>query len=222
VGLAERTAVEQRLIALVAQELWQQGPLRDRFLLVPFGQETHILREAMQALRFARTVTALHVRYAPDFFLLDTLHPERVHLLEYKCTLTPLRFASRVAEVARALRKPQLGRESLGNWEEAAYDNYLRLHNAGVRVAILYYCAYHPRQVLCDFVSALNDEVFRFRVATPTTSCSRTPAINFDIDMLRSLEDFLVGEHQLARLAVAPLCANLRMKLAQALPAQWS
>ncbi len=216
-GFADRTATAQRFSKVVAQELWSRPPFRDRFILAPFGQETHVVRAAMHRLRVVYTPTAMHIRYAPDFFLIDLDCLEKVYLLEYKCSLTPLHSTSRVVQVAAHLRKPHLSSADLGNWEESAYDNYVRLHSIGIRVAILYYCAYHERQLLCDFVETLDNEVFRFPV-TATRHGSGTPAINFDVNRLRSLENFLVEEHNLSRTLVSRLCANLRERLAAELP----
>jgi hypothetical protein len=217
-SFAERTGKEQKFVALMSATFWQQPPCRDRLLPVPFGQETHVLREAMQALRYVRTTTALHIRYAPDFFLLDRQHPDRVYMLEYKCSFTPLRSQGRITQVATKLGNPRLQSSDIGNWEEAAYDNYICLHNAGVRVAVVYYCAYHPRKLLCDYVDALGNQVFKFQVGTQTTYGSRTPAINFDINTMRSLEDFLVQEHGISAPALTPVTTQLKAQLATALP----
>jgi hypothetical protein len=217
-GFTERTEIADALARLAREHLWICPPAAGRLLIEPFGQETHVSSEAMRLLRNTQTITARHVRYAPDFFLIDRLHPDRVYLLEYKCSLTSLKLAGRIQEVAGILGNPRLGKEDLGNWEQAAFDNYARLATSGVKTAVMYYCAYHPRQLLCDYVESIQDQVHRFNVRTATRSGSRTPAINFDMKAMRTVEAFLSQEHDLPSDSLVQACTALKRSLAQALP----
>jgi hypothetical protein len=220
-GLEERVAKEQQLIALVDEMLWQQDPLRERFMVVPFGQETHISRDASQFLRFERTITSHYIRYAPDFFLIDKNNTATVHMLEYKTSLTPRYARSGIMGAAQELGNIALSASDLGNWEEAAYDNYARLAKAGIRVAVIYYCAYHPRLLMCDYVEALRGNVSRFKPLLGSRG-SMTPSLNFNTNDLRTLEAFMADEHGIDTATIARLCSRLRSALASAMPVEYA
>ncbi len=77
--------------------------------------------------------------------------------------------------------------------EADAYDNYLSLYNANVRIAILNYCAYHSRLLLCDFIE--NIVLLHRDNVTVSRDGSGTPFINFDCNSMRSLDTFIFEEH---------------------------
>jgi hypothetical protein len=216
-SFAKRSQQSEKLVQITTEELWNRSPFRERCVHAPFGQETHVVQEAIEILRDVHEITAQHIRYAPDFFVVDRHRPKAVYLLEYKCSQRPLFAEWRISEAAGAIGKPSLDWQSIGDWEAAAYDNYIRLSNAGVRVAILYYCAYHPRPLLCDFVTALKG-LYRSKVLTMTPWGSRTPVLNFDMNDLRTLDDFLTQEHGLAEATIGSLCNVLQTRLLNEMP----
>ncbi len=216
-GFEDRTAQANTLISSVTASVWEHPNLKSRFHHIPFGYETHIPENVRQKLRFIRTNAARHVKFAPDFFLLDDQLPEKVYLLEYKCTQTPIALASRISAVAKAAHKPGLKAEDIGQWEEAAYDNYLALHSIGASTVIVNYCAYHPRLLLCDFVHRV-ELLLRASVTTPTQTGSRTPFVNIDLNSMPTLNTFLTDEHGVAPAIIDPIFDGLKQQLATLLP----
>ncbi len=213
----DRTTQANTLIEQVTTILWECPSLKSRFHHIPFGYETHIPDPVRQKLRFVYTVTARHIKFAPDFFLFDNQHPEKVYLLEYKCTQTPIALQKRVRQIATQAGKPQLKTEDIGQWEQAAYCNYVALQSLGVSIAIINYCAYHPRLLLCDFVEKV-EPLLQARVTTSTLTGSRTPFVNIDLNSMRTLDLFLTDEHDVAPEVIAPAFDMLKQSLINLLP----
>ena len=213
----DRSEGSDVLVEVVKQHIWNRSHL---LYHVETGYETHIPEEARSYLRYVRNDTARHIRFAPDFFVLERDNPDNVYFLEYKCTQTPLYSKNRIAEVAE-----KAGREALDwqeNWpdigqcEAEAYDNYVELNKIGVRVAILNYVAYHDRFLLCDFVDKVK-ELRRYFVTTDTETGSRTPYINFDVTPMRTIQEFLEEEHPIPSGSMTPyfeaMCSQLQRQL---------
>lgn len=162
--------------------------------LIPFGYETHINDEVRELLRFVQNETASHIKFAPDYFVVDRSAPENVYLLEFKCTRTPLYSPRRINMLRREASDSSLGAEVIGQMEQAPYENYLRLSQMNMQVAILNYCAYASQKLLCEFVEKIK-VIHHDIVRLPTLRGSRTPFINFDLRSMRSLTNFLGEEH---------------------------
>ena len=214
----DRSEGSDVLIQVVKQHIWDRSNL---LYHVETGYETHIPEEARSYLRYVRNETARHIRFAPDFLVIERRNPDNVYFLEYKCTQTPLYSKNRIAEIAE-----KAGRESLDwqdNWpdigqcEAEAYDNYMELNKIGVRVAILNYVAYHDRFLLCDFVDKVT-ELYRDQVRTPTQRGSRTPYINFDVTQMRTLLEFLGEEHGILGDSMTPYFEAMYSDLQGQLP----
>lgn len=222
-GFGGRTQDAQTLISIVTENLWENALVKRRLRHVQYGYETHIPSEVREKMRRLYNETARYIRFAPDFFVLDLENLENLYLLEYKCTRTPLYSTQRISFLqyqASRLGMGGLEAHDVGQWEASAYDNYQALWSIGVRVAILNYCAYHPRPLLCDFVDRAQ-VLNRSEVQTETLTGSRTPFVNLDLRAFRTLADFLVQEHCLGRpldAVVRSLCESAVQKLQQALP----
>jgi hypothetical protein len=217
-GFGDRTRQSDTLIQVVKEHLWDDPSVSDRFLHVPFGQETHLPGEAMALLRDLRNnATANFIRFAPDFFVIEKTDPEKVYLLEYKCTQTPLYSMGRIRDIGTGLNKASLDWPDIGQWEMEPYNNYIRLTSLGVKVAVLNYCAYHNQHILCDFVDAIPD-VYREKVRLGTVVGSGTPYVNFDLKSMRSLQDFLCQEHNLDAGVISSTCSKIETELLNKLP----
>lgn len=193
-SFGDRLAQADTLVETLQTHIWE--PLARRLAVVPYGYETHIASEVRTAMRFLRTPTAKFVRFTPDFFVLDRQQPENLYLLEYKVTQTPLFSKMRIRQMGQAAGNPDLDWPDIGQMEADAYDNYLNLHEAGLRVVVLNYCAYHTRPLLCDFIE--NIQVLHRDVVTrDTKKGSRTPFVNFYCPTMRQLSRFLYDEHGL-------------------------
>ena len=97
-----------------------------------------------------------------------------------------------------------------------AYDNYVALQSIGVKVAVLNYVAYHDRLLLCDFIENI-EVVRRSEGLTQTTTGSRTPFVNTDLNGMRTLLAFLVETHGINSDTITQnfdnACAELQSKL---------
>ena len=209
----DRTDASNILIQIVKQHIWDNLPT---LYHVEMGYETHIPDRVREALRYVRNVTARHVRFAPDFLVVDSRNPESVYLLEYKCTQTPLYSSYRINQIAEQAERESLSWEDIGQCESDAFDNYVALSEMGIRVAILNYIAYHDRLLLCDFIENIT-ELYRDRVTSATQRGSRTPFVNFDANDMRTLQTFLVETHGIQGITNAPhfgiACSELQQQL---------
>lgn len=223
-SFGERTQDAQTLINIVTETLWKNEAVRKRLLHVRYGYETHIPPDVREKIRRSRNETARYIRFTPDFFVLDLENPENLYLLEYKCTRTPLCNPHRVSFLQRQaalLGMSGLEAHDVGQWEASAYDNYQALRSIGIRVAVLNYCAYHPRLLLCDFVDRAQ-VLYRSDVKTETLAGSRTPFVNLDLRTFRTLADFLTQEHSLEyplNVVIRALCDRMMRELQRVLPA---
>lgn len=183
------------LVNIIEARIWQL--LSPRITVMPFGYETHVPDRVRQQMRFLRTITSKFVRFMPDFFLIDQSQPEHMYLLEYKTTQTPRYSQKWITRIGREAGIPNLRGQDIGQMEADAYDNYRLIQSIGVRVVILNYCAYHERLLLCDYVENINI-LHHDEVTTQTLQGSRTPYVNFDCNSMRSLDEFILQEHNLA------------------------
>ena len=209
----DRSNTSDILIQVVKRHIWDKLPT---LYHVEMGYETHIPDEVRQALRYVRTETARHVRFVPDFLVVDSRNPESAYLLEYKCTQTPLYSSHRIDQIAKQANNPSLSWEDIGQCESDAFDNYAALSEIGIRVAILNYIAYHERLLLCDFIENI-EELHRDQVTSATQRGSRTPFVNFDANDMRTLQTFLAQTHGIQGISNAPhfgvACSDLQQQL---------
>jgi hypothetical protein len=182
------------LIEIMNNEIWNKAGFNDRFIIAPYGYETHIQQNVRTNLINSTIITAQFIRFTPDFFLIDMSNPDAVHFLEYKLTWTPLYSSKRINHIKKHSGVADLTANVIGQMEAAAYDSYISIVKIGVRVAILNYCSYHHRPLLCKFVENIK-LLFRDNVSTLTYTGSGTPYINFDCRSLRTFQDFMSEEH---------------------------
>ena len=211
-----RSNASERLIELTKQHIWDNTP---SLYHIEMGYETHIPDYVREALRYVRTETARYVRYAPDFLVVDNKNPDNVYLLEYKCTQTPLYSQNIINRITREAKPQPFPWQDIGRCEREAFDNYLALSKMGIRVAILYYIAYHERILLCDFVE--NIEVFyrdRSRGVAGQGRGSRTPILNFDANSMKTFQIFLGETHRIEIDNLTSHFENLNSQLQQQLP----
>lgn len=186
--------------------------------LVPLGYETYITDKVRELLRFVQNETSAYIKFAPDFFVVDKSNPENLYLLEFKCTRTPLYSPRRINMLRLRASDSTLEAEAIGQMEQAPFENYLRLNQMRVRVAILNHCAYADQILLCELVEKIK-VIHRDVVQTTTFKGSRTPFVNIDLRSMRSLTNFLVEEHpRLNRDIIEEGVANTIIRLRENLP----
>ena len=216
----DRSETSSVLVDVIERHFWSKSQL---LYHVETGYETHIDKEIREALRYVRNKTARHLRFTPDFLIVERKNPENIYYLEYKCTRTPLYSPNRIKQIGERAGIELLDqndikqyRLNLGQCELDAYDNYVALSEIGVRVAILNYVAYHHRLLLCDFIENIK-ELRRDKVTTATISGSRTPYVNFDVNPMKTLDNFLVEIHGVNHDTVTSYyndaCAELKASL---------
>lgn len=204
----------QQLVNIVDRHIWSNLELTH----VPWGYETHVSQEIRQQLSVFsadNNITARYIRFSPDFFVVQQ-KPNLVYLLEYKNSQAPLYSQNRINHLSQLANKP-LKSEDIGQWQTAAHDNYKALQSIGVKVAILYYVAYHRRLLLCDFVENV-EEIFRDKVRTDTRTGSRTDYINFDVRAMRTFQEFMVDIHGISPESIAPYIQSCCRELQEKLP----
>lgn len=195
-GFGDRSKLAEAVIETLDKEFWTKPPMSERVVLAPYGYETRTSEEVRAYLRHVYTNTVKHVRFTPDFLLIDKENAEQTCLFEYKVTQTPLFSSKRIKEIQAQSRtldsEPTLTWENIGQMEADAYDNYIALQQKlGLQVAVLTYSAYHRRSLLCDFIEKF--EILRHDTVqgAVTPTASRTPFVNFDYRKLRSLYYFV-------------------------------
>lgn len=213
----DRLRQTQTVVEVLHDELWQNELVARQLVHVEYGAEHVVPPEVHDLIRYVHTHTARHIKFAPDFFVVDRKNPHALYLLEYKCTQTPLYSRQRIQMLRRKSPRNGLDWQDIGQIEAEAYDNYQALAELGIRVAVLDYCAYHDRLLLCEFVGQFRP-LHRDSVRLPTNRGSRTPFINLDLRTLRSLHEFLVDEHALDVRRTPKLVANAAERLRGALP----
>lgn len=211
-----RTRDAQAMTNLIKDGIFSH--ISEHLSLVPLGYETHITEKVRQILRFVQNETASYIKFAPDYFVVGNSDFENVYLLEFKCTRTPLYSLGRINMLRTSISDSTLEARVIGQMEQAPFENYLRLSQMRIRVAILNYCAYADQMLLCEFVEKVK-VIHRDVVRTTTFRGSRTPFVNVDLRSMRSLTDFLCEEHpRLNRGIIEGRVANTISGLAESLP----
>lgn len=194
----ERSQASITLVNILNKHFWNSNALQSLYH-VETGYETlEMPEDVREYLRHIRNKTTKHVRFTPDFLIVDRDNSDNIYYLEYKCTQKTAGYPDR------------------GIIELDAYDNYADLHRIGVKVAVLNYVAYHDRLLLCDFIENIR-EVRRSSDLTQTTEGSRTPYVNTDLSGMRTLLKFLVETHGINRDTITQnfdnACAELKSEL---------
>lgn len=210
------------MIEIVTRHVWDSLESIEH---VPWGYETHVsqeIRDIITSDSFDEDPTSRHIRSSPDFFIVQQ-EPDLIYFLEYKSTVTPLWSKRRIRELSvnAGLQPPNetLRWEDIGQLEAAAYDNYIALKNLGAKVAVLNYVAYHEHLLLCDFVENIT-EIGRYIVRDKNTKGSGEPFINFDVTHMRTLEDFLIEEHEVGPDYIVPMIQAAYRELREKIPVE--
>ena len=195
----ERSQASITLIDIVSKHFWDSNELQSLYH-VETGYETQEMPENVREhLRHIRNKTTRHIRFTPDFLIVDKVNPDNIYYLEYKCTLTTAGYPNR------------------GQMELDAYDNYVALQSVGVKVAVLNYVTYHDRLLLCDFIENIKEVRRSERVTQTSTGRWGTPFVNTNLNGIRTLLEFLVDIHGINRDTITQnfdnACVQLKAKL---------
>ena len=128
-----------------------------------------------------RDEEAFNIRFQPDALVQHRDAGEDTYILiEYKATTTP-RYSFRNLQWDR------------GQIEADPWEYYLRQIQAGERLAILNYCSFHSRPLLCDYPTA-DWQVGGRQTVSRTATGSGTDFYNTDLRMMRPFEQFMEDE----------------------------
>jgi hypothetical protein len=199
-GFSARNEKAARLVRDVAQMLWASPVIQDTgpYFHEPYGYEALLSHEAQDVLRRRHDATADHIRFAPDFVL---VYPNRrnnrnVLLLEYKVTTTP-RYTFKEEQW------------DFGQIEADSWENDLQLSTLGIAVALIIYCPYHSRPILCDFVKPELANTLRRQVQSTYTGSS-TDYVNIHLKSMRTLGEFLSDELGIPYAISAPIITSMK------------
>ena len=210
------TFKEKTLVEIVEEYVWNNLDGVEHF---PYGYETYIPQDIRNILgRFSveDNPTARHIRHAPDALIVRRT-ADVLYLIDYKSTTVPMWSRRLIREISRNAGR-NVRWQDIGVIHTTSYDNYVKLKEIGVKVAILTYIAYHDRLLLCDYIETM-DELRRAPVAF-TDKGSGKDVINFDASQMRTLQEFLVDTHGAAAAHIAPQIQRARSELQQRLPVE--
>ena len=180
---AERVAQAESLISIILENYWTAEQIEDGFGFrhEPNGYEHFVSEDQRADLRYRYDEEALNIRFRPDALVIPGGGEDGIHtLVEYKATTTP-RYTFRGSQWDR------------GQIEADPWESYLRRIQDGQRLAILNYCSYHARPLLCDYPTAQWQFGARRRVGRTTTG-SRTEFYNTNLLLMRTFERFMLDE----------------------------
>lgn len=180
-SFVHRQEKAQALVSLFIQHYWDTEEITQSYGLVHelYGYETHISQPTQEVLKQIRSSTSRHIRFTPDVIIASKIRSpsDRVILVDYKVMTTP--------------------RYKLGNnqWDQGqveadAWDNYMSLWSVGVKVALLIYCAYHSRPILCDWPQKDVITLERTKVQV-TGKGSGTDYCNIKLTSFRTFDKFI-------------------------------
>lgn len=182
-GFLDRAAKSDKLIALMKKHFWD-SPLAIKHCInhESCGYETSFSPKAQHALKRDDSLTAKFIRFIPDSFVWKSKNNANTKstLMEYKVTTTP-RFTYKDKQW------------DAGQIEFDAWDNYLKIQATGAKVALMIYCSYHSRPLLCDYPSA--DMVILDRSDVQSSEKgSRTAYTNINLTKMRCFGEFMAQE----------------------------
>ena len=194
---AERVAQAESLVRIILEEYWSAEQIRGGFGFrhEANGYEHIVPEEERLELRYRYDEEALNIRFRPDALILQEDGCDSTHILiEYKTTTTP-RYTFGDSQWDR------------GQIEADPWESYLKRINDGQRLAILNYCSFHPRPLLCDYPTTQWQVAARQRVGRTTTG-SRTDYYNTELTFMRTFEQFMLEEFGVPLATSLPLIRN--------------
>lgn len=173
----QRTNFSSRLIDYLNKYYWNRNIIKNNYkmLQIPYGYENYFTEEHQEKMKHRYTNTTKFIRYSPDFFIMQE-NSDRDCFLEYKVTKTP-RYTFKNSQW------------NYGQIEADALENYLKLAELQVNVAVVIYCPYHSRPLLCGIPSL--EWIVGNRQRTPNSIGSRTDFYNINLLKIPSFSKFM-------------------------------
>lgn len=193
-GNAQRVAEADAFVNVMLGHYWRTEAIARELGLQhePQGYEHFVPEHEREQLRHRYDQAAFDIRFRPDARINQAGAGEETHVLvEYKATTTPrYSFGD--------------NQWNVGQIEADPWEYYLRRIHAGERLAILNYCSYHSRPLLCGYPTPQWQVGERRRVGRTVTG-SRTDYYNIDFQMMRPFEQFMAEEFGVPQAVSMPL-----------------
>jgi hypothetical protein len=202
-GNAERVAQAESFVEIMLRHYWTSEAVVQvhGFQHEPHGYEHHVPPHERNQLRYRYDQEAFDIRFRPDALVTQGgVGEETYNLIEYKTTTTP-RYSFYAMQWDR------------GQIEADPWEYYLRRIEEGERLAILNYCSFHARPLLCDYPT-LQWQVGQRQQVYSTVTGSRTDYYNTNLRMMRPFEQFMQEEFGVPEAISMPL---IRQALAEIL-----
>ena len=193
-GNVERVAQAESFVGIMLGHYWTSEAIAQAhgFQHEPHGYEHDVPAQEREQLRYRYDQAAFDIRFRPDALVIQQGAGQGTYvLIEYKATTTP-RYSFRAAQWDR------------GQIEADPWEYYLRRIVEGERLAILNYCSFHSRPLLCDYPTRQWQVGQRQRVRSTVTG-SRTDYYNTDLQMMRPFEQFMEEEFEVPEAVSMPL-----------------
>ena len=182
-GNAARVAQAESFVNIMLQHYWTSETVAQGhgFQHEPHGYEHDVPAHERDQLRYRYDQAAFDIRFRPDALVIQQSAGQETYILiEYKTTTTP-RYSFRAEQWNR------------GQIEADPWEYYLRRIAEGERLAILNYCSFHSRPLLCDYPTRQWQVGQRQQVGSTVTG-SRTDYYNTNLQMMRPFEQFMEEE----------------------------
>jgi len=170
----ERTQKSKILIELLSNYFWKDAKENFNLIHEPYGYENFVAKDIQELLKKSDSSTAKYIRFSPDYIIGNQ---GKIILADYKATTTP-RYTTKSLQW------------NIGQVEADAWENYEKLTSIGVDIALLIYCPYHPRPLLCDTPD--NSWLWGARSKVKNTQTgSYTDYVNLDLTKLKTFVAFM-------------------------------
>lgn len=190
---AERVAQAESLVTILLDTYWRTEQISSVFGFrhEPNGYENIVPEAEREALRHRYDEEALKIRFRPDALVLQG---GTYILIEYKSTTTP-RYTFGYSQW------------DLGQIEADPWESYLRRIQDGQRLAVLNYCSFHTRPLLCDYPTTRWQVGGRQSVGRTSTG-SWTDFYNTKLLSMRTFDKFMLDEFGVPIEVSLPLVRN--------------
>ena len=172
------------------------------FKIHEYGQHVILQQHTRILSRFRKLNSKLSnevlmLKFSPDY--LSAFPPKNnfLFLLDAKASITPVFFQAYIDTVRQSCGLAALFREDIGEVEREAWDNYNQRYPKD-HVAICFACPYHPRLLVCEWVSKMTP-LYRLAMDRNTAAGgSGTPHVNIHLGKMRTLGAFVSEEFGVA------------------------
>lgn len=180
------------------EEVLKPFLIKEGFLIEDFGYNVTLrnnssMRTILKKLIIKKSLTALMVKFGPDFICIKKGDKQELFFLDIKTSITPIFFDSYIEKLRNMAKLSKLSREDIGEIEREAWDSYNNFYPRN-NVIIIIACPYNPNLILAERINNILC-FYRFEKDTNIEAGgSRTPHVNIHLGKMRRLDVFLKEE----------------------------